>query len=358
MKFKHMIMTTAVACALLFGIVAFPQFASADFSDFGSSSSADTSSGTKFGTGSFSSNSAGFSSSAPAAADSLAASGSSAGNVSSESDSSGTAAVGGISSSGKTMGNSYAVVDAANASNGSIRVKYIGGGGSRIKVQIIKNSTYNYDLNLKGEYETFPMNMGSGTYTIKVMRNVGGKKYTAVYATNLNVQLTSEYAPYLTASQYVDYDTTTKVIKKAASLCKNKKSDLDKIDAIYEYVIDFLNYDTAKAKTVKSGYLPDLDSIYKSKKGICFDYASMLAAMLRSEGIPTKLVTGYVGSNGLYHAWNEVYTKETGWVKKVISFDGTKWKLMDPTFASSAHSSNSIMDFIANTSNYRIKYTY
>ncbi|MBQ3108080.1 MAG: transglutaminase domain-containing protein [Clostridia bacterium] len=249
-------------------------------------------------------------------------------------------------------------MDISNAKNGTIKVKYTGGGSSRIKVQLIKTGTYNYDLNTKGKYEEFPLNMGSGSYTVKVMQNIGGNRYTAVYATSISVTLTTEYAPYLTSSQYVNYDKDTKVISKAKSLCKGKTSDLKKIDAIYDYVIDLLNYDTKKAKTVKSGYLPNLDAIYNSKKGICFDYAAMLAAMLRSQGIPTRLVTGYVGKEGLYHAWNEVYTKETGWVSKVISFDGRRWKLMDPTFASSGNSSKSIMDFIANTSNYRIKYTY
>lgn len=336
------------ACVLLVGAAAAP-CAKADFGSFGNDSSAAQESA-GFGTGAFGSSGTGsFGFGSSGASGSGGSAGEAAGSA--ESATPDTA-------SAKTMGNSQAVIDVTNAASGSIKVKYIGGGSSRIKVQIVKNGTYNYDLNTKGKYETFPMNMGSGSYTVKVMKNISGNRYTAVYTASFSVQLTTEYAPYLTASQYVNYDEDTKVIAKAASLCRGKSNDLKKIDAIYDYVIDLLNYDTQKAKTVKSGYLPDLDAIYKSKKGICFDYAAMLAAMLRSQGIPTRLVTGYVGSEGLYHAWNEVYTKETGWVSKVISFDGKKWKLMDPTFASSGNSSDSIMDFIANTSNYRIKYTY
>ena len=81
-----------------------------------------------------------------------------------------------------------------------------------------------------------------------------------------------------------------------------------------------------------------------------------MTAMLRSQNIPTKLVTGYTGS--AYHAWISTYTKETGWVEGVIFFDGVSWKLMDPTFASSSNSSDAIMKYIGDGKNYTVKYLY
>ena len=42
----------------------------------------------------------------------------------------------------------------------------------------------------------------------------------------------------------------------------------------------------------------------------------------------------------------------------VIFFDGTAWKLMDPTFASSGNSSEEIMAYIGDTANYSAKYLY
>jgi hypothetical protein len=87
---------------------------------------------------------------------------------------------------------------------------------------------------------------------------------------------------------------------------------------------------------------PDVDEILKSNKGICFDYASLMAAMLRSLDIPAKLVTGYSSKLSVFHAWNEVYTEETGWMKlNEMYFDGFEWKLMDSTIASSGKQSNS-----------------
>ncbi len=68
---------------------------------------------------------------------------------------------------------------------------------------------------------------------------------------------------------------------------------------IYQSNVD---YDYDKAQNIVdnnvTGYLPDPDETLSTKKGICYDYAALAAAMLRSQGIPTKLITGYVSSGG------------------------------------------------------------
>ena len=125
---------------------------------------------------------------------------------------------------------------------------------------------------------------------------------------------------------------------------------------MYDFVVKNLTYDTEKAKTVKSGYLPILDDVLESKTGICFDYASLMTGMLRSQGVPCKLVVGYAGT--AYHAWISVYSEETGWVDGAIYFDGTTWQRMDPTFMSSGKGSANIKKFVGDGSNYTQKYLY
>ena len=93
----------------------------------------------------------------------------------------------------------------------------------------------------------------------------------------------------------------------------------------------------------------------EEKKGICFDYAALMTAMLRSQEIPCKLVVGYAGN--VYHAWISVWTAENGWIDGAIFFDGQVWTRMDPTFASSGGRSEEIMNFI-NGGNYTTKYLY
>ena len=53
-------------------------------------------------------------------------------------------------------------------------------------------------------------------------------------------------------------------------------------------------------------------------KGICYDLASLFAAMCRSQGVPCKLTNGYVGN--VYHAWDQVYVNGA-------------WQNIDPTYA-------------------------
>ena len=126
--------------------------------------------------------------------------------------------------------------------------------------------------------------------------------------------------------------------------------------AVYDYVVQNLTYDKQRAATVKSGYLSDLDAVLREKKGICFDYAALMTAMLRSQGVPCKLVVGYAGT--AYHAWISVWTKDTGWVDGAIFFDGTSWQRMDPTFASTGGQSAAIMKYIGDGANYKTKYLY
>ena len=128
---------------------------------------------------------------------------------------------------------------------------------------------------------------------------------------------------------------------------------MEKLSAIYLFVISHIEYDKELADNVHSGYIPDVDSVMEKGKGICFDYASLLAAMLRSQGVPTKLVIGYTGD--AYHAWISVYSEETGWLEDIIFFNGEDWELMDPTFASSRLSAG-VSTYIGSGTDYQAKF--
>lgn len=234
-------------------------------------------------------------------------------------------------------------IDASHTEDGYIKVRYLKETTKKLKVMIEKGQgKYIYDLNNKGEYDVYPLQMGDGSYKIRVFENISGDKYAAKQTVTINIKLKDVKAPFLAPNQMVNYSDTSEAIKKAAELTQGLTNDLEKVDVIYDYIISNIKYDTEKAKTVKSGYLPVVDDILKSNKGICFDYASLMAAMLRSLDIPAKLVTGYSSKLNVFHAWNEVYTDETGWIKlNEMYFDGFDWRLMDSTVASSGKQSNS-----------------
>ena len=246
-------------------------------------------------------------------------------------------------SGAKEKKNDRAVIDYSNTADGYVMVQFKADTEKRLKAQVTgPATTYTYDLTAK-EWEVFPLSDGNGAYQVTVFENVADNKYTMELSASFRVELKDEFGPYLYPNQYVDYTAAPNTLIKAAELVKDKTNTLEKVTAVYDYAVKHLTYDYEKARTVTSGYLPQLDSVLAAGKGICFDYASLMAGMLRSQGIPCKLVVGY--ASGAYHAWINVWTEESGWVDGVIYFDGVSWKRMDPTFASA-------------DSNYTAKYLY
>ena len=251
--------------------------------------------------------------------------------------------------------NEKAVIDYSNMKDGYVMVLYTGEKDCRLKARVENKNTYTYNLT-KGEWSVFPLTDENGTYQIRVYENTSGSSYALAMATELEVTLEDEFAPFLRPNQYVDFSESTKAVEVAWELTKDIENPLGKVETIYNYVVKTLTYDNEKAQTVKSGYIPVLDEVLEAKKGICFDYASLMTAMLRSQGIPCKMVFGHTG--GAYHAWISVWTEDTGWVDGVIFFDGVAWQRLDPTFASYDNQSDAIMKYIGDGKNYKEKYFY
>lgn len=237
----------------------------------------------------------------------------------------------------RTYSGNGTVIDVSNAGCGYVMVRHSGASG-RLKVQIQKDGRkYNYDLNRSGRYEAFPLQMGSGTYTVKTLENAGGNRYAVLYKRSFSVELSSSHSPFLYPNQYVNYNHSSAAVRKSFDLCLNAHSDLDKLKSIYNYLTSNIRYDYGKASSVSSGYIPNVDRVFYGKKGICFDYAALMAAMLRAQNVPCKLVIGSA-SGAPNHAWNEVYLTGIGWITIHIQNTHAGWKLMDATFGASGSS--------------------
>ena len=251
-----------------------------------------------------------------------------------------------------TYGCESVTIDASHISEGYIMVSYTGT-NEKVKLQITGPDEVVYTYDLHGDYETFPLTAGSGSYTVGVFENIEGTSYSTLFTQTIDVKIDDEFGPYLYANQYVNFNGDSKVVEKAEELSKPCNDDLEVIEQVYNYMISNFTYDYDKAKSVQSGYLPDVDEVFEAQTGICFDYAAVMAAMLRSQRIPTRLEVGYAGD--VYHAWISTYIEEQGWVNGIIQFDGKNWELMDPTFAST---SSKPEDFITNTDEYITKFVY
>ncbi|MBO6128757.1 MAG: transglutaminase domain-containing protein [Pseudobutyrivibrio sp.] len=252
--------------------------------------------------------------------------------------------------------NDDAAIDASNASDGYVMVKYTGSASKvRMLIETPAGNTYNYLMDLDGNYDVYPLSEGSGTYKIGVYENLHDDQYAAAFTQSVNVTLKDEYSMFLYPNAYVDFNSNSKAVKKGQELAASANSDIEVVKNVYHYLTDNITYDYDKAETVQSGYIPNVDDTLNTGTGICFDYASLMGAMLRSQGIPTRLEIGYAGTE--YHAWVSIYTDETGWIDNIIEFDGTKWTLMDPTLGSYANDST-VKKYINDDTYYQLKYKY
>ncbi len=254
------------------------------------------------------------------------------------------------------LGTEDVSIDVSHTDDGYFCASYHGA-SEKVKLQVVTKDqiTYTYDLPSDGSLQVFPFSDGSGNYSIGVYTNVKDTLYATEFQTTCQVTLENEYLPFLYPNQYVWFTKDTKAIALAEEVVTPADTDLDAVALVYDYVTSHVTYDWDKAKTVESDYLPDVDETLRSGKGICFDYAALMAAMLRSQKIPTRLEIGYAGTT--YHAWISTYITDVGWVNGIIRFDGTDWSLMDPTLASS-ESSKKLRKFISDGQQYRTCYLY
>ena len=249
-------------------------------------------------------------------------------------------------------------VDASNISEGYVMLQY-NGNNEKVKFQIKTpdGTEYTYLVTDYGSYSVYPLPGGNGTYTLTLLESVSieDDMYAISFTQDIDVSITNEFTPFLYPNHYVNFTADSKAVAKGESLAEDCYCDLDVVTNVYNYVIKNIAYDTKKAKDVSYGYTPDVDETMDTGKGICFDYAALMTAMLRTQQIPTKLEVGYAGE--AYHAWISCYVDEIGWVDNIIEFDGKNWSLMDPTLAANNKSSD-VKKYIGDGSKYVVKYTY
>lgn len=181
----------------------------------------------------------------------------------------------------------------------------------KLKILIEKNGEkYYYDI-LRKE-ESLPLQMGAGNYEIAVLEHIEGCRYR--YIQRGQVILYMEY-DFLASVQNIPWRGCPNVTKKARELIDGWGSDKDKLRKIHQFIINEISYWHIPGRV----HIPNPEEILQTGCGNCYDYSSLFAAMLRSIGIPCKLVIGYVdGYKGL-HAWNEVLV-------------GGEWMIIDTTF--------------------------
>lgn len=252
-----------------------------------------------------------------------------------------------VASGVDTFSDDAVVIDYSNATQGYFMAKATSSDHDTLKlvVSLGKNSQ-KYEVS-DTEYQTYPLNFGDGIYTVQVCEHIEGETYKILDTLLIDVALESPMLPFLYPNQIVDYDKDTLCVTKSFELVQNLTDDISRVQAIYTWLERHISYDWKKADEVEGKYvLPDLDDTYTTKKGICFDQASLLCAMLRVQGIPAKVVTGKSTEN--YHAWCEAYVNGS-WIKPHLMFDENGDAVSDSEYSELNEEYND---------RYTVKYTY
>ena len=122
-------------------------------------------------------------------------------------------------------------------------------------------------------------------------------------------------ALWLEPDRLVPLDGFIRAMSK--QIIAGKHTDLEKVRAIYDYVVDNMSYN-------KQGSGWGRGDIYwacDAKTGNCSDYHALFTGLVRAAGIPAKFAIGFslppergAGPIGGYHCWSEFYLDGYGWV--------------------------------------------
>lgn len=116
-----------------------------------------------------------------------------------------------------------------------------------------------------------------------------------------------------------------RISKLAIDLTRDYKSDYEKIKVLEKYLAENYDYSLTVSDIPEGQDFVDY-FLFEDNKGYCTYYASSLAVMGRTIGIPTRYVEGFLlpedkGEDGFYevkaeraHAWVEAYVDNIGWI--------------------------------------------
>jgi len=215
-------------------------------------------------------------------------------------------------------------VDKSKIADGIVGVKYSGDFKTQIKLTVEKDGNrYVYTV-VNNKWNYVPLQMGTGSYTVALNQQISGTKYKTLGAEKVTAKTIDEKAMYTYPTMITYFNDSMNSITYFKN--KNAKRTYEnKVSFVYQDVVSNYSYDYDKVKNLPANYVPYIDDMYKSKKGICYDYAALMAGALRTEGIPTKLVMGYSQQVQGYHAWNEIYVNNK-WIPVDTTYDATKFQ--------------------------------
>jgi len=130
----------------------------------------------------------------------------------------------------------------------------------------------------------------------------------------------SEYETYLLPTEHINSDD--ELITETASKIIGDEDDLyEAVFKIAEWGNTNINY---SLETLTEELTQDSRWVLENRKGVCDELTVLFIAMLRSQGIPAKFVSGQSYTSIIpgfgNHAWAEVYFPGKGWVPFDVTY--------------------------------------
>jgi ribosome-associated protein YbcJ (S4-like RNA binding protein) len=174
--------------------------------------------------------------------------------------------------------------------------------------------------------DSFYLRFGPGTYEVTLsvpeIKEENSDSFRFYGFAKFEVESTGEDKRDLLPSRGVESDDP-KIKELAQKLTEGKKTDRDKVKAIYDYTAKNVTYDVEKLEDEEFEWDDSALKTLEEKTGVCQDYAYLAIALLRASDIEARFVEG-MASGGWWpqrHAWVEA------------NVDG-EWLTMDPTWGS------------------------
>lgn len=200
-------------------------------------------------------------------------------------------------------------IDSTSSNAGYFSVFYEDTFKPKMKIGIKYNNHTTYYDYIPNEQMQYSFSNGEGKYYIYLYKNVFGCKYKIIESKSVNVVLDNVLSPYLVSVYNISFYQDDLITQTAQNLCTDCKTEQEKVLTIHKYIKDNISYDYDLANSIIkndiTSYIPKAENTLVNKKGICYDTASLFAAMCRSQNIPCDIVRGYY--KGVAHAWNKVY---------------------------------------------------
>lgn len=185
---------------------------------------------------------------------------------------------------------------------------------------------------LQGNYRLLSMDNGDAVFDLDPEHPVGRYEATSDIAQPSPAQLRAapnDYPPEILLNYLQLPRVDGRVLSLAKQITASADNNYDKAAALERYLRTHFGYTLQLPRTVPSD--PVANFLFERKQGHCEYFASSMAIMLRTLGIPSRVVNGFRtgefndltsqylvrGSNA--HSWVEAYFPDYGW----ISFDPT-----------------------------------